>query len=101
MDPVEDIIIKDDLQFKDGDLLVSASDEQHVEHIIKADNGHFRQWPLVGVGSDKYRGGPFNRQKVAQEISLQLRSDNYQVRSVDIKGEGSEFTVAIDAKRLK
>lgn len=98
MADVKDVIITDDLQIKAGDVLVSESDAQHVDHILRADKGHFRQHPLLGVGINNYRGASVGREELKRNISLQLRSDNINVRKIDID---REYNITIDAKRLK
>lgn len=98
---VDDIIIdKDtcDIVISGGDLLVSKSDQQHVEHILRADRGHFRQYPLLGIGIEKSLKGPVNPQELKQAIKLQLKSDNYSVREVQVSREAKD--ISIDAQRI-
>ena len=102
MAEVKDLsIVDDDFEFANGDFRVLDSDQQHVEHIIKADKGHFRQFPLIGVGIDKKQHGNLTVQALKQDIKLQLRSDNYAVRQVILDEVGQEFNISIDAKRIK
>lgn len=99
---VDDIIIEPttcDIVIAGGDLLVGKSDQQHVEHIIRADRGHFRQWPLLGLGIEKNIKGPINAQELKKAIKLQLKSDNYNVREVQVSREGKN--IAIDAQRIR
>jgi hypothetical protein len=39
-----------DLSFKNGDLEIGYSDNQHQEHILIANKGEFREFPELGVG---------------------------------------------------
>ena len=80
-----------------GDFLVSASDAQHVEHILKADKGQFRQWPLIGFGIANQQNAPINAPEIKQEIRKQLVSDGFTVRSIKIDGA---LNIEIDAERL-
>ncbi len=96
---VEDFLLDSDqdLQIVDGDILIGASDQQHVEYIMKADRGHFRQYPLIGVGIERNINGPVNVQEIKQRIERQLESDNYNVRKVEVTLAGK---ISIDAVRL-
>lgn len=96
----KDIIFTDDLVIENGDFKVSLSDGQHIEHILKADRGQWRQWPLLGFGLQKYLKGSPNRQELAQLVKLHLRADNFNVRLVKIS-PGDEMTLDVDAKRIK
>lgn len=87
-----------DIIISNGDLLVNKSDQQHVEHILRADRGHFRQFPLLGIGIEKNTNGPINAQELKQVIKLQLKSDNYNVREVQVSRESKK--ISIDAQRI-
>lgn len=47
-----DIILDDkgDLSFKNGDIEIGYSDNQHQEHILLANKGEYREFPELGVG---------------------------------------------------
>ena len=87
-----------DLTISGGDFLVSESDAQHIEHIIRADKGQYRQFPLIGFGIQSRQNAPVNVQEVKQEIRKQLISDGFTVRSVKIDGE---LNINVDVERLK
>jgi len=84
-----------DLIIDSGDLKFDESDSQHVEHILTADKGHFRQFPLVGVGIKRMTNGEFNSQEIKQTIKLQLESDNYFVKNISV----DNGQINIDAER--
>lgn len=96
----KDFIFADDLVIQNGDFLVEASDGQHIEHILLADRGQFRQHPLVGVGMQKQYNASPNRQKLKQEIKLQLRADNMTVKKLTI-ADGDTMIIDVDAKRVR
>ena len=52
----KDIIVDQtgDLEILNGDIFVNESDSQHLEFIITADKGQFRQFPLIGVGIRRF-----------------------------------------------
>lgn len=92
-----DIIFENgEIAVKNGDFFVAESDQQHIEHIMIADKGQFRQWPLIGVGIRRQINGSINKIDLKQDIRVQLRSDNFTVKRVDIE---NDFTITIDAKR--
>lgn len=87
-----------DLTILNGDLFINDSDSQHVDFIVTADKGQFRQFPLVGVGLRRFINGPFNQQEIRQAIRLNLESDGYNVRKVSISNDG-KAKINIDATR--
>ena len=67
-----------ELAILNGDLDTGYSDEQHVEHILLAQKGHYKQHPLVGVGIADYVNSPVSlltRRKLEKDITLQLEAD--------------------------
>jgi len=86
------------LQINSGDLVVNDSDQQHIEHILRASKGQFAQFPTIGVGMQYYVAGSISPQALKKDISLQLRVDNFKVRTVTID---SDFRINIDAERTK
>lgn len=87
----------EDLSFKDGDFYVGNSDQQHVQHILKADKGHFRQWPLLGVGILDYVNGAVEPEVIRQLITTNLKNDNYNVKQVLVT---NDYSISIDAERI-
>ena len=94
----KDVIFTDDIQILNGDFLVTDSEVQHIEHILSADKGHFRQFPLIGLGILKLNGGSIDKTALKQDIRTQLRSDEYSVRTIEIDGS---LNLSIDAVRIK
>jgi len=98
---MDDIILKDDIEIKDGDLRVDDSDGQHIEHILRAKPGHFTQHPTLGVGVDDNINGNESRQSIKQKIKQNLEADDYLVRKIEVTGEVDQQITQIDAVRLK
>ncbi len=84
----EDILLDGfDLVIDHGDFDFGPSDDQHIEHIVIASKGSYRQWPLMGVGLQRYFNGPDSksvRVELAREISLKLEEDNFAPSVIDI-----------------
>jgi hypothetical protein len=87
-----------DLIFLNGDIKIDESDTQHVEHILIADKGQFRQFPLIGVGIARYYNGSINKQELKQSVKLQLESDGYNVRQI-VVDTTEKLKIDIDADR--
>jgi len=97
MAAVKDILFEsDDLVIIGGDLKVEESDQMHIEHIIRADKGHFRQHPLLGVGIRKNQNGTINPNQLKQDIKIQLIGDNYAVKQIVVT---DDFKVSVNALR--
>ena len=47
---MQDLNYKDDLSIDTGDFMISESDNQHVQHILKANKGDYKMNPELGVG---------------------------------------------------
>jgi len=99
MTTVKDILINEDVQFKDGDFLVDLSDNMHIEHIIVANKGHYYQHPLIGVGIANRLKAPTNIQEIKKEISLNLEVDDMSINHVNVGVSGEDFGIDIDAER--
>jgi hypothetical protein len=84
-----------DLNISNGDLLISESDSQHIDHILTANKGHFKQSPLIGAGIIEFINNSASEQEIRQRIKLQLESDGFSVRQVKINSGNIE----IDAER--
>ena len=89
----KDILLDEsnDLNIIAGDLDVGFSDEQHVEHILLASKGQYKQAPFTGVNISAYNHSslaPLVRQKLEQEISLQLEFDGASEIDVEYNKEG-------------
>lgn len=82
----KDIILNDDIQIVNGDLLVEFSDEQHIEHILLAKPGDYKNVPWIGIGIESYLQAPITgktTQLLEKEIKLHLESDT--AKKVNVK----------------
>lgn len=87
-----------DLIILNGDFKIDDSDSQHVEHILIANKGQFRQFPLIGMGIGRSLNGSINSQSLRQQIKIQLESDGFNVRQIQID-PNDELKIDIDAER--
>lgn len=81
----QDIIVdpndNNDLVVYNGDFYIAYSDFQHIAHIIEAEPGHYKQWPILGFGIRKYLNGPFDG-AVKRRLQLMLESDGFKTRKI-------------------
>ena len=98
---MNDFIINDDIQIKDGDLVVAFSDDQNIEFILRAKPGHFYQFPTLGVGVVDLIKAKIDRQALKQTIKQQLEADNYRINKIEVGGDIDELMTSIDAEKLK
>lgn len=116
----KDIALNEDMTFliQDGDFVLTASDkikrpsdqretivnacdQVHIECILWAFKGNYRETPLIGVGLPKYLNGPDKllvRNELYKRIVANLEHDVFYVKEVSIAGLGS---ISIEATRTK
>ena len=67
-----------DIAIVAGDLAIGFSDEQHMQDILVAQKGDYKQHPLVGVGIANYLKSPnslVTRRTLEKEILVQSQAD--------------------------
>lgn len=79
-----------DLQIKNGDLVIGESDAQHVMDTINSFPGWWKENPIDGVGIFRYKGSVGKEQEIARSVKINLTSDGYTVTSpqVEISANG-------------
>lgn len=76
----KDILTDENRDFltKNGDFVIDYSDEQHIEDVIVAEKGWYKETPILGVGIMRYLKGPktlIERMRLEKDIDLQLQID--------------------------
>src|ERR1035437_3101833 len=89
-----------DVLIKDCDFSVVYSDQNHIYSILKSYVGSWKQYPLVGVGADRYIASGGMTQQLKSIIQQQLSIDGYSVSKIDLLTNGSQYTYDIVATRL-
>ncbi len=84
-----------------GDFSIVESDQQHIEHIVKAAKGHFYEFPLLGADSNKLINSSQTRARINQVITDHLNQDDYDVKEINIEVVENETFIEVDAKRRK
>jgi hypothetical protein len=94
---VKDISFDNDLFFKDGDFAIKESDQNHVIDLINSYVGHFKEFPLVGVGIDRYISSQGQETKIISDVRNQMKVDGFsKIRSIEVD---KDFNFFIDAER--
>lgn len=98
---MDDFLINDDIQIKDGDLVVGDSDNQNIEFIITAKPGQFYQFPPLGVGIVDEVKGNISKQALKIKVKNNLEADNYRINRIEVSGDIDNLITSIDADKLK
>lgn len=73
---VKDVILENnDLLIENGDFVIYESDSQHIELIVDSYIGHWKQFPLCGVGIDLFYKSSGQQLALKRAIALQLEAD--------------------------
>ena len=90
-----------ELIFKNGDLSINFSDEQHIQDTINAIPGWWKEFPLDGVAVIKYINSPGGGQLLAREIKVELENDGYTVHNPVIQfSQEGKLTIIPNATRV-
>lgn len=90
-----------DLLFKDGDLVVGESDEQHIKDTLNAEPGWWKQYPTDGVGIRRYLGAPSGRQRLQKDIKIHLQRDGYVFVSPPVVKFTGRDNLTIEANAIR
>ena len=82
----------------DGDYAVGDSTVQHIDDLMLAAPGTWREYPLAGVAIGQYQSAPFvQKQTIERIIYQQLINDGFQNISIitldNLSGNGLQFSV--------
>lgn len=84
-----------------GDFSIIESDQQHIEHILNAAQGHFYQWPFLGADFAQLINSSETRQRIKQVITEHLAMDDYVVKDILIETTDNGTQIEVDADRRK
>lgn len=77
-----------DLLFQDGGLVVVESSQQHIEDIISAHKGDFREVPELGVDPNKFINSPLGKSNaILLSIRKELERDGFSVSQVSFEDD--------------
>jgi hypothetical protein len=88
-----------DLIIRNGDFVISPSNNQNVLDIIVSAAGWWREYPTCGVAIANYQSGSGQQQQLQSNIRLQLIADGFQVISVKAIPNNEQFTISANVNR--
>ncbi|MFJ1492601.1 oxidase [Capnocytophaga canis] len=93
----KDILLNEmgDLLIEDGDFAIGVADEQHVEHIIQAQKGEFKEFPLLGFGIENYLKTNTEPLAFKRDLKVQLEYDGYKKADVELT---KDYQLKVDIK---
>lgn len=99
---MEDLIYTDDLIIRGGDFFVGFSEDQHVEHILRANVGQFYQHPDIGIGITDFTKASSSIVELKQKIRENLENDDFRILKLnaDFAADGG-LVLEIQAKKRK
>ena len=83
-----DFLLTDDneLDIRDGDIVVAESTLQHTKHIVSANFGYYSQLPVLAGQIDLSKLGQLDRAAV-RRIQTALKSDGQKVGAIIVNGD--------------
>lgn len=75
----------------EGDFAFAESDPQHVQDIIEAYAGWWKQFPTLGVGVKKYLSRSGSVQFLKRAIKVNLKADGYRTDKIIVNDENQIF----------
>ena len=76
---------------QNGDFSITDSDTRHVNDIIEAYTGWWKESPTVGVGIRRSSAQSGSIQRVSRQIKIQMVSDGYNVTGIQFGEKSSVF----------
>jgi hypothetical protein len=82
---VYDMILGDDLdlEFSQGDFSIDESTAQHINHILLAAKGDYREFPLLGADIARLVSEEKNPSLVRQDAQEELERDGLRVQAIN------------------
>lgn len=81
-----------DLLIENGDFVVEPSDNQHVYLILRLNRSNIKQFPLIGVGEERFLNGNIDG-SLRREIQLQLESDGYKPKRLVVTPDNIDVVI--------
>jgi hypothetical protein len=86
-----------------NDFELVESDSQHVENIIIAEPGWYKEFPSIGVGLQKYNRTSGKQQELDRAIAVNLQMDgkgNLKIRSILMPDGTYQFEIYAAPKNI-
>lgn len=73
-----------DLRVENGDLVIGESEAQHIDHLLVANKGEYKQHPLTGAGLPTMLKSGNRKGGIHREVKLQMEADGYGVKTLKV-----------------
>lgn len=98
MKKAKDILLASDgdLSHENGDFIVGESDFQHVQNIVIASPGDYKQYPIIGFSAFKKLNSPAvlnNANAIKADLTLQLTMDGFKVRKITVGNQIGDLKI--------
>lgn len=80
--------LNNDLLIVDGDFVIGESDMQHIHHILIAEQGDYKESPIIGIGIEKYINSTVDPVTIGSFINTatkHLKYDGFTNIEIDMK----------------
>ncbi|QSS96582.1 hypothetical protein [Psychroflexus sp. ALD_RP9] len=86
MNKRNDILLDEanELKIQNGDFVIGVADLQHVNHIIEAHPGEYKEFPQVGFGVRSYLKSNTTKTAFKRNLRVQLNFDGYVNPLIDL-----------------
>ena len=86
---MNDIYYTTELVIENGDFVVQESENQHIEHILRANEGDYLQYPKSGAGVNiKILNSSLNSIELRKKIKRGLEDDGYKLTDFEVNQNG-------------
>ena len=86
---INDFLYLETAPIKNGDFILDLSEQAHIEDIVFANKGEYRQWPLLGTGGLNFLNSNLSLDEIRERVSKQLNYDNFIVKDIAELIDGS------------
>ncbi len=93
---MKDLLLDDDFipQIEDGDFVCGDSTQQHVQCLVKANKGDFKEAPQIGFGIDNYINKSMaNLSKFERDLKVELESDGFEDPEISFEDNSLKINV--------
>uniref|UniRef100_UPI0039A53388 hypothetical protein n=1 Tax=Ornithobacterium rhinotracheale TaxID=28251 RepID=UPI0039A53388 len=89
---MQDIRLTDDydLFLKNGDLAIAESSGRHIEHLLIAAQGEYKESPLTGCDIQKAKYGKIDRM-LDRHVRVQMEADGFHLEQLAITENGIQI----------
>jgi len=96
MIPRRGILFEDDLVIKVkrengvivSGLAVGETDYQNIDFLVTSNKGDFKEYPILGVGAERFLKSVGKQGELRREIAIQLEADGYKTTDIMVSNTG-------------